>query len=64
MIEYLSLLKPFFELRGKVNINEIDVETVDDYVIIYVRTSNTDQAELLADAIDQVKNKILEVIRK
>jgi predicted site-specific integrase-resolvase len=64
MIEYLTLLKPFLELRGKVNINEIDVETVDDYVIIYVRTSSVDQAELLADAIDQVKNKILEAIKK
>ncbi len=64
MIEYLALLKPFLELRDKVNVNEIDVETVDDYVIIYVRTSNADQAELLADAIDRVKNKILEAIKK
>ena len=26
MIEYLALLKPFLELRDKVNVNEIDVE--------------------------------------
>ncbi len=64
MIEWLELIKPFLNLRGKVNINYIDVEVVDQYVIIYVETPHNDEAELLADAIDQVKDKIIEAVKQ
>jgi len=63
VIEWLELIKPFLSLRGKVSIHNVEVEVVDYYVIIYVETSSDDEAELLADAIDQVKEKIKEVTK-
>ena len=64
MLEWIELIKPFLNLRGKVSIHNIEVEVVDYYVIIYVETSSDDEAELLADAIDQVKEKIKEVAKQ
>ncbi len=64
MLEWIELIKPFLNLRGKVSIHNVEVEVVDYYVIIYVETSSDDEAELLADAIDQVKEKIKEVAKQ
>jgi hypothetical protein len=64
MIEWIELIKPFLNIRGKVNVRDIDVEVVDHYVVIYVETSSEDEASLLADAIDIVKDRIKEAVKQ
>jgi hypothetical protein len=64
VIEWIELVKPFLSLRGKVSIHNIDIEVIDHYVVIYVETSSDDEAELLADAIDQVKDRIKEAVKQ
>ncbi len=56
-------LKPFLRLKGKVRVLSIETEVVDYYVVIYVKCENEEQAHELADAIDSVKDKILEVVQ-
>jgi hypothetical protein len=64
VIEWIELVKPFLSLRGKVNVRDVDVEVVDHYVIIYVETTDENEASLLADAIDMVKDKIKEAVKQ
>jgi hypothetical protein len=56
-------LRPFLGLRDKVKVLDIETEVADYYVVVYIKCENEEQAHRLAEAIDQVKDKLLALIR-
>jgi acetolactate synthase regulatory subunit len=59
MLEYLDLLKPFLELKGKVKILSIDADTDENIVLVFITVDSERSAEQLADTINTVVKNAL-----
>jgi len=62
MFEYLNLLKPFLELKDKVKILDIDADTDENVVVVFITVDSKESAKQLANTINSVVKNFMKKI--